>query len=72
MRADFLPFRVLLLAVSGWVRREQLQVIDYLVEENRILREQIGNRRLRLTDAQPRRLARMGNYSAGCKSGGSN
>jgi uncharacterized membrane protein YgcG len=32
-------------------------VIDYLVEENRVLREQIGNRRLRFTDDQRRRLA---------------
>jgi transposase InsO family protein len=60
MRADFLPFRVLLLAVSGWVHREQQAVIEYLVEENRVLREQIGNRRLRLTDEQRRRLAAKG------------
>jgi transposase InsO family protein len=60
MRADFLPFRVLLLAISGWVHREQQGVIEYLVEENRVLREQIGNRRLRLTDAQRRRLAAKG------------
>ena len=50
MRADFLPLRVLLLAVSGWVNRHQQEVIEYLVEENRVLRQQIGNRRLRLSD----------------------
>lgn len=60
MRADSLPFRVLLLAVSGLVHREQQGVIEYLVEENRVLREQIGNRRLRLTDEQRRRLAAKG------------
>ncbi len=60
MTADFLPFRVLLLAVSGWVHREQQGVIECLVEENRVLREQIGNRRLRLTDNQRRRLAAKG------------
>jgi hypothetical protein len=32
-------------------------VVDYLREENRILREQLGERGLRLTDAQRRRLA---------------
>ena len=32
-------------------------MIEYLVEENRILREQIGNRRLRFTDSHRRRLA---------------
>ncbi len=57
--AVLLPLRVLLLTVSGWVHREQQDVIDYLVEENRVLREQIGGRRLRLTDHQRRRLARM-------------
>jgi putative transposase len=31
--------------------------IDYLTEENRVLREQIGGRRLRFTDNQRRRLA---------------
>jgi hypothetical protein len=31
--------------------------MDYLKEENRVLREQLGERRLRLTDDQRRRLA---------------
>jgi hypothetical protein len=35
----------------------QLQAMDYLKEENRVLREQLGERRLRLTDDQRRRLA---------------
>ena len=29
----------------------------YLIEENRVLREQIGNRRMRFSDDQRRRLA---------------
>ena len=32
-------------------------MIEYLVEEDRVLREQIGNRRMRFTDDQRRRLA---------------
>src|SRR5437660_7674420 len=32
-------------------------VIHYLIEENRVLREQIGDRRLRFSDGQRRRLA---------------
>ena len=32
-------------------------VIEYLQEENRVLREQTGRRRLRFTDDQRRRLA---------------
>src|SRR3954452_18556379 len=51
------PFRFLLIAVAGWMNQHQLQAIDYLREENRVLREQLGDRRLRLTDDQRRRLA---------------
>ncbi len=55
-----LPLQFLLLVFSGWVNRQQADVIDYLQEENRILREQLGGRRLRLTDDQRRRLAVKG------------
>ena len=51
------PFRFLLIAVCGWMNQQQLQLIDYLQEENRVLREQLGQRRLRLNDEQRRRLA---------------
>jgi putative transposase len=51
------PFRFLLVAVAGWMNQSQYRVIDYLREENRVLREQLGERRLRLTDDQRRRLA---------------
>ena len=54
------PLHFLLLLFSGWVNRRQHQVIDYLIEENRVLREQLGGRRLRLTDDQRRRLAVKG------------
>ena len=50
----------LVLTVAGWVNRHQEDLIDYLREENRILREQHGPRPLRLTDAQRRRLAVRG------------
>jgi len=51
------PFRFVLIAVAGWMNQRQLQAIDYLREENRVLREQLGGRRLRLNDDQRRRLA---------------
>src|SRR5579864_6762070 len=51
------PFRFLLIAMAGWMSQAQEQVIEYLREENRVLREQLGDRRLRLTDDQRRRLA---------------
>lgn len=46
-----------LISVAGWINQRQLQAIDYLKEENRVLREQPGDRRLRLTDDQRCRLA---------------
>ncbi len=58
--SDLLPLQLLLVTFSGWVNRQQAQVIDYLVEENRVLKEQLGGRRLRLTDDQRRRLAAKG------------
>jgi len=43
---------------AGWVNRHQLDVIDYLQEENRLLKERLNGRRIRFTDAERRRLAR--------------
>jgi transposase InsO family protein len=54
------PLAFLLLLFSGWVNRQQQAVIDYLLEENRVLRAERGSRRLRLTDDQRRRLAVKG------------
>jgi putative transposase len=51
------PFRFVLIAFSGWMNGRQLLLIDYLREENRVLREQLGDKRLRFTDDQRRRLA---------------
>src|SRR6516225_3316741 len=51
------PFTFLVVSISGWMNQHQHQVIEDLVEENRVLREQIGNRRIRFTDNQRRRLA---------------
>jgi hypothetical protein len=54
------PLAFFLLLFSGWVNRHQQAVIDYLLEENRVLRAVNGSRRLRLTDDQRRRLAVKG------------
>src|SRR5215469_11172236 len=51
------PFSFLVVSLSGWMNQHQQHVIHYLMEENRVLREQIGNRRLRFSDDQRRRLA---------------
>ena len=50
----------LVLTVAGGVNRHQDDLIDYLREENRVLREQLGSRPPRVTDAQRRRLAVRG------------
>lgn len=57
MTVAFLPLQVLLLTVSGWVNRDQQRTIEYLVEENRVLKELFKGRKLRLSDDQRRRLA---------------
>ena len=57
MRLTMDPFRLLLISLAGWMNQQQQDVIDYLQEENRVLREQLGGKRLRLNDDQRRRLA---------------
>ena len=44
MRAEIYPLQILLLTVSGWVNRHQADVIAYLVEETRVLKEQMDRR----------------------------
>src|SRR6185295_18152688 len=51
------PFSFVVVSVAGWMNEHQQHVIHYLIEENRVLREQIGNRRMRFSDHQRRRLA---------------
>jgi hypothetical protein len=51
---------MMLVALAGWVNEQQLAVIEYLKRENRVLREQVGRRRLRFTNDQRRRLAAKG------------
>ena len=40
------PVQFLLVALAGWVNRQQLEVIEYLREENRVLKTHLGERRL--------------------------
>src|SRR5579862_2105367 len=54
------PFRFDVIALSGWINQHQLLIIDYLREENRVLREQLGCRRPKFNDDQRRRLAAKG------------
>ena len=49
------PWRVFLAALAGWINRHQQAAIEFVREENRALLEQLGDRRIRLTDEQRRR-----------------
>jgi putative transposase len=51
------PLRFVLVALAGWMNQQQGEVIDYLQEENGVLREQLGLGRPRFINAQRRRLA---------------
>ena len=60
MQSRLTPHLLLVAALAGWLNREQAKVLDYLRGENRVLKEQLGTKKLRLTDAQRRRLASKG------------
>ncbi len=51
------PFHLLVIALAGWLNRHQQPVIDYLIEENRVLKDQLEGQQLRFTDEQRIRLA---------------
>src|SRR5438034_7587753 len=57
MQTGLDPFRFVIIAVAGWMNQHQQHAIDSLVEENRVLRELIGSRRIRFSDDQRYRLA---------------
>src|SRR5882724_2488259 len=57
MRPSLDPFRFLATAIAGWANQQQQDSIEYLREENRVLREQLNGKRIRFTDEQRRRLA---------------
>jgi putative transposase len=54
---DPAALQMVLIVLTGWLDCRERQAIAYLIEENRLLRSQLGGRRLRLTDDDRRRLA---------------
>src|SRR5215831_6082937 len=54
---DAVALQVALAGLTGWLDRREREVVAYLIEENRLLRRQVGGRRLRFTDDDRRRLA---------------
>ena len=53
-------FHALTVLFAGGLNRHQQRVLDYLREENRVLKAQLGRRKLRLSDADRARLAVRG------------
>ena len=60
MSAPIQPWTLLVVAVAGWIQREQQAAIVYLLEENRVLKARLRGRKLRFTDDERRRLAVKG------------
>jgi len=54
---DAFHLKFLLATFAGWLNREQAQVIDYQAEVIRVLKEQLGDKKPRLTDDQRRCIA---------------
>ena len=52
------PFLFFVLVLAGWLGRGQADVIEYLREENRVLRSRLGPGRPTFSDGERRRLAR--------------
>jgi putative transposase len=60
MKSLLQPWQLLLLILAGWINSRQHEAIDYLLTENRVLREKLGKKRILLNDNQRRRLAIKG------------
>jgi len=58
------PYTMLLMMLAGWINRQQQEAIEYLKEENKILKHELlkatGKKRILLSDKQRRRLAILG------------
>ncbi len=52
-----LQLQFLISILAAWVNRGQQDLIEYLQEENRVLCEQLGAKRLLFTDVQRRTRA---------------
>jgi transposase len=55
-----MPLQFLAAWLAVWFQRSLQQQVDYLMAENRILKEKLGDRKLDLTNADRRRLAVLG------------
>jgi transposase InsO family protein len=54
---DPTALQMVLCVLTGWLEHGERETVAYLIEENRLLRRQLGTRRVRFTDDDRRRLA---------------
>ena len=58
------PWMMLVSMIAGWINRQQQEALEYLKEENSILRDELlkstDRKRILLNDSQRRRLAILG------------
>ncbi len=57
---EIYPLHILIASLAGLINRQQGEVLDYLIEENRVLKEQLKGKALRSNDDQRRCLAAKG------------
>jgi hypothetical protein len=60
MTGATLPLQFLAAWLAVWLGRALQEQVEYLKAENQLLREKLGARRVRLPDAERRRLATVG------------
>jgi putative transposase len=53
-------WQILVMGMAGLITTQQQQVIEYLMMENKVLKEKLGKKRILLNDNQRRRLAVKG------------
>jgi transposase InsO family protein len=51
------PWHLITVAIAGWMNRQEQDAIEFLKEENRILRARLGHKRIILNAAEKRRLS---------------
>ena len=56
MRTPIQPLTLLVVAIAGWIQRDQQAAIVYLLDGNRVVKALLCGRKLRLTDAERGRL----------------
>ena len=52
--------KLLAAILAGWISKHQQQAIDYLMAENKVLKEKLGKKRILLNNNQRRQLAVKG------------